>query len=250
MINSVRQSENRKLSQSHKSQNYNLPKRASSQFKIHYLPSISSNSTCCSNSCTSSPPQSCSKLDEDNVENLLVSKNTSQDPLSCFNYDDFKGVLPVTINGIKILKIDWSYFTATPNMQSPWKAHCYWTVGYTFDINMRKMKRSQNIRYRLIIQSWCCLNNKSWVKTKWDRLLEHETGHYLIGCLCALDFKQKADKFKYTKNYRMECTKLFQDTFQFYLQMEKQYDEETNHSQNVAKQKEWNQFIKQELLKY
>ncbi|CAD8125361.1 unnamed protein product [Paramecium sonneborni] len=250
MMNSVRQRENRKLSQSQKSQNYNLAKRASSQFKIHHLPSISSNSTCCSNSCTSSPPQSCSKLDEDNIESVLVCKNTSQDPLSYFNYDDFNGVLPVTINGIKILKIDWSYFTASPNMQSPWKAHCFWTVGYTFDINMRKMKRSQNIKYRLNIQSWCCLNNKSWVKQKWDRLLEHETGHYLIGCLCALDFKYKADKFKYTKNYRIECTKIFQDTFQFYLQMEKQYDEETNHSQNVPKQKEWNLFIKQELLKY
>lgn len=32
--------------------------------------------------------------------------------------------------------------------------------------------------------------------------------------------------------------------------MERRYDEETAHSQNVVKQKEWNLFIKQELLKY
>ncbi|CAD8172820.1 unnamed protein product [Paramecium pentaurelia] len=195
MKNSVRQSENRKLSQNKKSQNYNLFKRAQSQFKIHHLPSISNYSTCCSNSCTTSQPQSCSKFEEENIENILVYKNTQQDPLSCFNYDDFKGVLPVTINGIKILKIDWGYFIASPNISSQWKAHCFWTVGYTFDINMKKMKRSQNIKYRLIIKSWCCLSNKSWVKNKWGRLLEHETGNYLIRCLCALDFKQK-QKYK------------------------------------------------------
>ncbi|CAK91824.1 unnamed protein product (macronuclear) [Paramecium tetraurelia] len=250
MMSSVRSRENRKHSQASKSLNFSLPKRASSQIKIHHLPSISNNSTCCSNSNTSSPPQSCSKLEDDCVDISPVSKNTSEDPLNYFNYEDFNSILPITINGVKILKVDWSYFSAPPNNLSRWKAHCFWTVGYTFDINMKKMKKSSNIKYRLVIQSWCCLNNKSWVKNKWDRLLEHETGHYLIGCLCALEFKQKADKFKYTKNYRMECTKLFQDTFQYYLQMERQYDEETNHSQNVSKQKEWNEFIKAELLKY
>lgn len=57
---------------------------------------------------------------------------------------------------------------------------------------MKKMKKSNNIRYKLTINAWCSLNNKSWVKNKWDRLLEHETGHYLIGCLCALEFKVRS----------------------------------------------------------
>jgi hypothetical protein len=46
---------------------------------------------------------------------LACTKNTSSDPLICFNYDDFKSFLPITINGVKILKIDWSFFSAQPN---------------------------------------------------------------------------------------------------------------------------------------
>jgi hypothetical protein len=37
----------------------------------------------------------------------------------------------------------------------------------------------------------CKFLEKSWAKSTYDDdLLEHETGHYLIGCLCALEFKR------------------------------------------------------------
>jgi hypothetical protein len=45
------------------------------------------------------------------------------------------------------------------------------------------------IRFKLQVSSWTVLSSKSWVKLKIPRLLEHETGHYILGCLCALDFK-------------------------------------------------------------
>lgn len=72
------------------------------------------------------------------------------DPLQgCVSYNDFLTFLPISINGMRVKRITWDMFSAEPNIFSGWKAHCYWTVGYTFDINMRKMKKSNNIRYRL-----------------------------------------------------------------------------------------------------
>lgn len=45
----------------------------------------------------------------------------------------------------------------------------------------------------------CCkLLEKSWTKSnEYGDLLEHETGHYLIGCLCALEFKRKAELMEF-----------------------------------------------------
>ena len=40
----------------------------------------------------------------------------------------------------------------------------------------------------------CKFLEKSWAKSTYDDdLLEHETGHYLIGCLCALEFKRQIE---------------------------------------------------------
>ena len=103
------------------------------------------------------------------------------------------------IGTLTIKLLTWDDFKSEPIPNSQWKAHTYWCVGYTFDIKMRKMKKSNNIkleyvnivRYRLSMNTWAQLSDRCWVRNKWPRLLEHETGHYIIGCLCALEFKKR-----------------------------------------------------------
>lgn len=45
--------------------------------------------------------------------------------------------------------------------------------------------------YKLDVNIKVNMNPKSWKKTEYEELLQHETGHYLIGCLCALEFKRR-----------------------------------------------------------
>ncbi|CAD8074299.1 unnamed protein product [Paramecium primaurelia] len=203
MITSVRQSENRKLLQNKKSQNQNPFKRAQSQFKQQLIKLRKS--IICQSFRTIShvSTQEFFQIrrgkyaEYNNLKkfDILVYKNTSQDPLICFNYDDFKGVLPVTINGIKFLKIDWSYFIASPNISSQQKAHCFWTVGYKFDINMKKMKRSQNIKYRLIIQSWCCFSNQILGEKQMGQIIRTQNWTLSNWMFMCFRFRQK-QKYK------------------------------------------------------
>lgn len=48
------------------------------------------------------------------------------------------------------------------------------------------------------------VNKTSWVRHESDWLLSHEQGHYLIGCLCALEFKKLAMMENFTPNYKTE----------------------------------------------
>lgn len=53
------------------------------------------------------------------------------------------------------------------------------------------------------------MKDKSWRKVEIDHLLFHEQGHYLIGCLCALEFQRKCREYKFSSNYKQEVDKIF-----------------------------------------
>jgi hypothetical protein len=78
-------------------------------------------------------------------------------------------------------------------------------------------------------------------------LLEHETGHYLIGCLCALSFKKKTNSRIFSPDYKEEVNLLFNEILQEYTHMERLYDEETKHSRNMSEQKRWNLLLIMQL---
>ena len=75
------------------------------------------------------------------VKVIYIFRIVKVDPLGYLSYNDFDTLLPLTINGMRIQKVSLDYFCAKPNLNSGWKAHCYWTVGYNYEINMNKMKR-------------------------------------------------------------------------------------------------------------
>jgi hypothetical protein len=80
------------------------------------------------------------------------------------------------------------------------------------------------------------LHTDSWVRVPSKELLEHERGHYLIGSLCALEFKKRviSKVFKATKQpfeslESVDCKleKIFNSTLDEYLDLERQYDQQT-----------------------
>lgn len=93
--------------------------------------------------------------------------------------------LPISIRGILIRKLDWTDFSSEPDPTMSFSAHVYWHVNYSYTT----INNNGVIRVRTVIAN-VNVSNKSWVKKKSDWLLSHEQGHYLIGCLCALEFKR------------------------------------------------------------
>jgi hypothetical protein len=111
----------------------------------------------------------------------------------------------------------------------PWSAHIYWNIDYKItDYDKKK------------VTAKLYTTKKSWVREerKCDHLLNHEQGHYLIGALCALEFLRRVDKKRLTSKKKFEdlVAETFDCTMKEYLELEKRYDNETDHRMHFKKQ--------------
>jgi len=138
-------------------------------------------------------------------------------------------------------KLSWDDFQAKPNSESKFYAYSYWKIVYSYKVTISAG------RAIIVAQAKCVFEkDRSWVKEerKSQELLEHEQGHYYIGCLCALTFKKRVKSTTFSKaNYGVELKKLFKDTLQEFVQLEKLYDEETCHYKNKEQQRSWDKSI-------
>lgn len=86
----------------------------------------------------------------------------------------------------------------------------------------------KDMKVKVIINT--VLSNKSWVRHQHSLLLDHERGHYLLGCLCALEFKKRVEDRYYTENtVKRDIWLIFKKTLDEFLEIEIQYDLETEH---------------------
>lgn len=83
----------------------------------------------------------------DTKNHVLDNSEVIDDLQGTSLFDDFKSILPLQIHNFTIKQVSWDDFTACSDANSQWKAHTFWCIGYTYDIKMRKMKRSSNIRF-------------------------------------------------------------------------------------------------------
>jgi hypothetical protein len=93
--------------------------------------------------------------------------------------------------------------------------------------------------------------NSSWIKKgiEDEALLRHEQLHFDIAELFARRIKYIFDHFMYTENYASEILALFNEQKTRYHVMQDKYDQETDHSVNSDKQREWSIYIARELAK-
>ncbi|CAD8071679.1 unnamed protein product [Paramecium sonneborni] len=133
------------------------------------------------------------------------------------------------------------------------------TINHSPQRTVNRSNSSSAIRkqspngHKIKLSVKCKFLEKSWAKSKKDELLlEHETGHYLIGCLSALEFKKKVESSDVTKsnNHQQQIRNIFRQNLKEFLEIEKDYDDETNHFKDVEKQKMWNKKLKEQLLLY
>lgn len=143
-------------------------------------------------------------------------------------------------------QLTWADFRGEPEADSPFDAYTYWSVHYTYDA-----PTLDGDGFRVVVRVWNQLDARSWVKPNVKKdpstaaLLDHEQGHYTLGVLCALEFKQAASQRRFGRHYHAEIRALFDQTLKKYVDMEKHYDAETRHMRDPAAQKTWDRRLAQ-----
>ena len=145
--------------------------------------------------------------------------------------------------------LTWSDFKGTPDKDSRYWAYTYWNVYYRYDAP-QIIDNKVNINFKV----WCELDSKSWVKSnpvielKKAQLLNHEQGHFNIAQILVKELEKNFKAHNYDINtYESEIKEIFNTTFAKYRELEKRYDNETNHMNNVTEQEKWNKFFQESL---
>ncbi len=89
------------------------------------------------------------------------------------NVQSVKEFIPANIGSLSIRKLTWDDFQGEAEYTSPFNAHIFWHIIYTFHASL-KCNKTRKIYYFVQVKSEVVIKNKSWVKKKSDDLLSHE----------------------------------------------------------------------------
>ncbi len=134
----------------------------------------------------------------------------------------------------------WSDFTGTPDPVSPFDAHTHWKVRYRYDAPRRTDRG-----FVVDVRVENTLEPDSWVRPaalrrpNQARLLAHEQGHYDIGLLCALKFRNAVRSRTFSRDVRAEVKALFEAILAEARQMDLDYDADAKHMKDTVQQARW-----------
>ncbi|MCW3106604.1 MAG: secreted protein [Segetibacter sp.] len=142
--------------------------------------------------------------------------------------------------------LQWTDFAGEVNDSSSFDAESFAEVSYNYEFNGPK---------DFNFEVFASFNkNTSWCRKEYQTqsLLKHEQLHFDIAELYAKKLKEAFDNYQYSKNFSNEIHRIFNQKKLEYHLMQHKYDDETNHSLNKERQKDWEQFIYEELseMKY
>ncbi|MCE1205193.1 MAG: hypothetical protein LWW79_11370 [Holophagaceae bacterium] len=143
-------------------------------------------------------------------------------------------------------RLSWADFRGVPEADKPFEAYTYWTVHYRYDAPIR-----EGDGFRITARVWNELEERSWVRpgalrgARSTELLNHEQGHYSLGLLCALEFKQAVTERRFGPRHSLEVKDLFDQILRKYVDLEKRYDAETRHMSDRVAQRAWDQRLAQ-----
>ena len=153
------------------------------------------------------------------------------------------GITPVT-KLPSSQRLTWEDFKGIPEEDKNFDAFTYWRIDYIY--TLCNNEDGQMIINELDICVF--LEERSWVKHKSDKLLNHEQGHLNIGMLCALAFKRRLQRCTFSSDkHEEEIAKIFNLTLEEYRTLEKQYDEDTDRIFHGDRQEFWDIYIQQRL---
>ena len=162
----------------------------------------------------------------------------------CLQFSDLQGQEKLWS---KTYRLTWLDFSAQPDVSHPYAAITYSGMSYSFSAEVINGEIKAKFKVNCFF-----LPNKSWVKLGYENdfnLLAHEQLHFDISELYARKFRQKLSKMSFTENIKVEISNLYTKITKEKIEVQKAYDNETDHSVNIIKQKQWEQKIKSELQK-
>ena len=138
-------------------------------------------------------------------------------------------------------KLIWSDFEATPDNSIEYDALTNWQISYSASYSS-----DQGLEYEV----HCFFNkDKSWKKDESasDHLLAHEQLHFDIAELYARKLRKVLESYKVKKNIEKEINKLFEMVLAECNKDQKQYDKESDHSNDKEVQSKWIKRISKEI---
>jgi len=145
------------------------------------------------------------------------------------------------------LQLQWEDFNGTPTRGTTVVAVTASGLSFGFST---KMTETQLVDYTAFVDAHFYPDKSWYVKERANSvILDHERLHFDITELHARKFKQRIAQTKFDLSINSEMERIHNTITDELRQMQQKYDTETDHSQNVDKQKEWQKFIKVQLDK-
>ncbi len=144
------------------------------------------------------------------------------------------------------VKIDWTDFKGKAQVNSPFAAMS--AVGIHYKYSSLVIEEVIKIKFQINSKFD---RTKSWSRSKLQTadVLKHEQLHFDISEIVSREFKKEAENSTYSKNYKNEIIDIFNRYTKYLEKLQKKYDDQTMHSKNKPRQKEWENLIRRELLK-
>lgn len=136
--------------------------------------------------------------------------------------------------------LKWSDFSGKIDASSEYDAWTWSGFNYTYTWEVADggpMVECDAYAFFDPAQSWVKKNKMS------DELLRHEQVHFNISELHARLFLEKVDSYIFTMEVDAEIEEIYNSTFEALLEMQSQYDEETDHCKNKEEQERWTNYI-------
>lgn len=102
------------------------------------------------------------------------------------------------------------------------------------------------------IEAWVTFDiKKSWVKKEGmtEELLIHEQGHFDLYKIGMYELLIDLKAVQYTIDYKSQMQTIYAKNRDKYAFLNRRYDIETEHGQNIEVQDKWNSWISEQLLK-
>ena len=135
-------------------------------------------------------------------------------------------------------KLTWADYQAQPNAESDAAAST--TTFLSIQYNITRNSFGYKIESRFS-------KTRSWALHKTAYILRHEQGHFDIAEVFARKLNKEMSEYKFNKKtFQKDLKKIYEKVTAEKEKLQNEYDEETNHSINKKKQKEW--LIKIEIM--
>jgi predicted secreted Zn-dependent protease len=139
-------------------------------------------------------------------------------------------------------KLTWNDFKGKADLTSPNAALTNSSINVEFGFNNKSLKHSIKCRFN---------KSLSWVKVKNDYILKHEQGHFDLAEAHARELHKALLDYQFNSaTVSKDLNKIYDKVMKEHVSAQEQYDLQTDHSLDSAKQRLWDAKISSMLKEY